>query len=103
MFSYPVDVAIPVSLPFALGVDPSAEVLRLAAPIGTRGGAVQVDPIKPALKVPGTKRVELIYDGPLSNFTFNFNLRRYTAADARLARLRRWAQIFGRPRWGAAR
>jgi hypothetical protein len=38
---------------------------------------VQVDPIKPALKAPGTKRSELIYDGPLSNFAFKFNLRRY--------------------------
>jgi dynein heavy chain len=38
---------------------------------------VQVDPIKPALKAPGTKRLELIYDGPLSNFAFNFSLRRY--------------------------
>ena len=42
------------------------------------GRAVQVDPIKPALKAPGTKRLELIYDGPLSNFAFNFNLRRYS-------------------------
>jgi len=42
-----------------------------------RGRAVQVDPIKPALKAPGTKRLKLIYDGPLSNFAFNFNLRRY--------------------------
>jgi len=40
------------------------------------GGAVQLDPFKPKLKPPATKRLELIYDGPLSNFTFNFNLRR---------------------------
>ena len=39
---------------------------------------MQVDPIKPALKTPGTKRLKLIYDGPLSNFAFKlFNLRRY--------------------------
>ena len=38
---------------------------------------MQVDPIKPALKVPGTKRLKLIYDRPLSNFAFEFNLRRY--------------------------
>jgi hypothetical protein len=37
---------------------------------------MQVEPIKPALKAPGTKRLELIYDGPLSKFPFNFNLRR---------------------------
>jgi len=41
---------------------------------------VQVDPIKPSLKAPGTKRLKLIYDGPLSNFTFKFNLHRYTMA-----------------------
>ena len=35
--------------------------------IAAHGRAVQVDPIKPALKAPGTKRLELIYDGPLSN------------------------------------
>jgi hypothetical protein len=27
---------------------------------------VQVDPIKPTLKPPGSKRLKLIYDGPLS-------------------------------------
>jgi hypothetical protein len=41
---------------------------------------VQVDPIKSTLNAPGTKRSELIYDGPLSNFAFNFNLRRYIVA-----------------------
>ena len=47
-------------------------------PVALRPGkAVQVDPIKPTLKAPGTKRLELNYDGPLSNFAFNFNLRRY--------------------------
>ena len=40
---------------------------------------MQVDPIKPNLKAPGNKRLKLIYHGPLSNFAFNFNLRRYTA------------------------
>jgi hypothetical protein len=39
---------------------------------------VQVDPIKPELKPPGTKRLKLQYDEPLSNFAFNFNLHRYT-------------------------
>ena len=38
---------------------------------------MQVDPIKPMLKPPGTKRLKLEYDGLLSTFTFNFNLRRY--------------------------
>ena len=49
---------------------------------------MQVNPIKPALKalkVPGTERLELIYDGPLSTFAFNFNLRRYGEASPTLA------------------
>ena len=29
------------------------------------------------LKAPGTKRLKLKCDSPLSNFAFNFNLRRY--------------------------
>ena len=41
---------------------------------------MQVDPIKPSLKAPGTKRLRLKHDTPLSNFAFTFNLRRYTEA-----------------------
>jgi len=41
---------------------------------------VQADPIKPTLKAPATKRLKLQYDGPLYNFAFNFNLRRYNVA-----------------------
>jgi hypothetical protein len=44
----------------------------------TTVGAVQVAPIKRALKAPGSKRLKLKCDEPLSNFAFNFNLRRYT-------------------------
>jgi len=43
---------------------------------------VQVDPINPALKSPGTKRLKLKYDEPPSNFAFQFNLRRYSEAGA---------------------
>ena len=43
------------------------------------GRAVQVDPVKPTLKAPGTKRLKLIYAELLSNFGFKFNLRRYTS------------------------
>jgi len=39
--------------------------------------AVQVDPMKPTLKMPGATRLKLTYDYPLSNFDFNFTLRRY--------------------------
>jgi len=38
---------------------------------------VQVDPISSALKAPGINRLLLIHNGLLSNFTFNFTLRRY--------------------------
>jgi len=38
---------------------------------------VQVDPIKPKLKPPATKRLKLKYDILLSNHGFKFNLRRY--------------------------
>ena len=41
------------------------------------GGAVQVDPMKPKLKPPGTKRLKLKCDVLLSNFAFKFNLRHY--------------------------
>ena len=42
------------------------------------GRAVQVDPMKPSLKAPGTNRLKVKYDDPLSNFPFIFNLRCYT-------------------------
>jgi hypothetical protein len=39
---------------------------------------VQVDPIKPTLKEPGTVRLKLKYEELLSNCGFKFNLRRYS-------------------------
>ena len=39
-------------------------------------GLVQVDPINPTLKAPGTD-LKLEYEQLLSNFGFKFNLRRY--------------------------
>ena len=39
---------------------------------------MQVDPIRPTLKAPGTKRLKLIYDAPLSIVAFDLNRRRYT-------------------------
>jgi len=41
------------------------------------GRAVQVDPMKPTLKAPGSKRLKLEHEKLLSNVGFNFNLRRY--------------------------
>ena len=55
--------------------------------------------MKPRLKPPGTMRLKPRRDGPLSNFTFNFNFRRYKwgfpAALSRHAVLGR-AEAFGR-------
>jgi len=42
------------------------------------GKAVQVEPMKPTLKPPGTNRLKLKYDELLSIFAFNFNLARYS-------------------------
>jgi len=42
-----------------------------------RGEAVQVDPIKPKLIPPGTKRLKLNNDGLLSTSAFKFSLRRF--------------------------
>ena len=42
------------------------------------GEAVQLAPIKPTLKPPGTERLKPKCDDPLSNFAFSFNLRCYS-------------------------
>jgi len=49
---------------------------------GVRGRAVQVDPINPKLKPPGTKRLKLKCGTLLSTFAFKFNSRRYTVVKA---------------------
>jgi len=43
------------------------------------GRAVQVDPITPNLKAPGTGRLKLIYDKLLSSFAFDSNMRRFSS------------------------
>jgi len=45
---------------------------------------VQVAPIKTTMKAPGTQRLKLKYDQPLSNFAFKFNLRRHDEVFAAL-------------------
>jgi hypothetical protein len=45
---------------------------------------VQVDPIRLALKPPGTERLKLECDNPLSDFAFKFNLRRYSMTHAHM-------------------
>jgi len=47
-------------------------------PSSPLGRAVQVDPMKPTLKVPGSKRLKLEAEKMLSNFAFKFNLRGYS-------------------------
>ena len=43
---------------------------------------MHVDPMKPLLKAPVTKRLKLKCDELLSSFAFKFNLRRYIEIDA---------------------
>jgi hypothetical protein len=45
-----------------------------------RGEAVQVEPMRSMLKAPDTQRLKLKNDNLLSNFAFEFNLRRYSVA-----------------------
>jgi len=49
------------------------------------GRALQVDPIKPPLKPPGTKRLILKYDELVSSYAFNVSLRRYNTDLLRVA------------------
>jgi hypothetical protein len=46
---------------------------------GLLGGAVQVDPMKPMLKLPGPMLLKLKCDKLLSTFAFKFNLHRSTS------------------------
>jgi len=47
-----------------------------------RGRAVQIDPVTPTLKAPGTKRLKPEHVELLSSFAFNSNLRRYIVASS---------------------
>jgi hypothetical protein len=64
----------------AAGVRDRLRDARFAAQDDAPGRAVQLDPIKPNLKPPGTKRLKLNHMNLLSSFAFNFNLRRYILA-----------------------
>jgi len=44
-----------------------------------RGGAVQLEPMKPTLKPPGSERMKVRCDDVLSNFALTFQLRLYNA------------------------
>jgi len=68
---------------------------------------VQVGPMRPTLKAPGTKCLKLQYDVPLSNFAFEYDLRRYSECvgdgiSAKpyppLSRVGRWRLTLSNPR-----
>jgi len=63
---------------------------------------VQVEPIKPTLKAPNTKRLKRNFQQVLSKFAFRFNLRRDTEGEERGTELvraarQRWAGAYTRP------
>ena len=61
-------------------VRPCVRELRVQPQQHRHGRAVQVDPIKPVLKAPGSILLKLrCDDGLLSKVAFDFNLRRYNA------------------------
>jgi len=60
------------------GAGPPRAFTRAGRHAPVQGGAVQVDPIIPTLKEPGTERSKLKHEDLLSNFGFKFNLRRYS-------------------------
>jgi hypothetical protein len=61
---------------------------------------VQVDPIKPKLKPPGTERLKLSGDALLSTSAFKFNLRRYIKDIQNWVRMGR---LVGPGRYGSPR
>jgi hypothetical protein len=61
----------------AMSARPSGAVPEGGGDDQEPGRPVQVDPIKPTLKAPGTKRLKLEHRNPLSTFAFKCNLHRY--------------------------
>ena len=59
---------------------------------------MQVDPIKPTLKAPGTERLKLEYEDLLSIFGVKSNLRRYTLVN-KYYDLATWFFVYG---WAGA-
>jgi len=66
-----------------MAADPEIVAL-LTDPVIQQVRAVQVDPIKPKLQLPGTKYLTLDCDVLLSTSAFKFNLRRYTTGVLRM-------------------
>jgi hypothetical protein len=61
-------------------VPPRPPGKSLAIKLAQQGNVVQVGPMKPTLKVPGTKRKNLKYDEHLSSVALEFKSRRYRPA-----------------------
>ena len=57
-----------------------ADLFRGCTLVLDLGRVVQIDPIKPMLKAPGTVLSKLEHDEALSNYAFKFKLRRCTSA-----------------------
>jgi len=62
--------------------------------------------MKPKLKLPGTQRLKLKCDDPLSIFAFKFNFRRFTTAEtttalASVGRCRLTSGAYTRPLFGS--
>jgi len=55
-----------------------------------KGEAVQLAPMRPVLKAPGSMLLKLRYDGLPSKFAFNSNLRRYTMVSRRCSSPPKW-------------
>ena len=62
---------------------------------------MQIEPIKPELKPPGSKRLKLEYEKPLSNVDLNFNLRRYIKGECIV--FNNWRAMHGRKYAGQGR
>jgi len=69
-----------IAQPGAKGIEMKLDIDSRTGNSVPRGEAMQVDPTKPTLKAPETKRLKLKRYVQLSNFAFNFNLRNYTGA-----------------------
>jgi hypothetical protein len=74
------DVAGNVYLSLPRGKGGRAEAEGAGEAAAHHGTAVQVEPMKPALKAPVSMLLKPRYDGPLSSCAFNSNLRRYVTA-----------------------
>jgi hypothetical protein len=67
------ELQVPDTAEFDANAENKAEDTAVDGNGGAHGRAVQVDPLTPALKAPGTKGLKLIYAGPVSNSAFKLN------------------------------